>query len=89
MEQKDIIMTERISGTPCTVINTPYVEKIGTKATWLETVLNKNKTLKKVGENGAILNRNEGHGERSKKSNVQNGLGRWTKYRAHERNSSC
>ena len=44
---KDIIMTERISGTPCTVINTPYVEKIGTKATWLESVLNKNKTLKK------------------------------------------
>ena len=44
---KDIIMTERISGTPCTVINTPYVQKIGTKATWLENVLNKNKNLKK------------------------------------------
>lgn len=44
---KDIVMTERISGTPCTVINTPYVQKIGTKATWLESVLNKNKTLKK------------------------------------------
>jgi len=44
---KDIIMTERISGTPCTVINTPYVQKIGTKATWLEKILNKNKTLKK------------------------------------------
>ena len=44
---KDIVMTERISGTPCTVINTPYVEKIGTKQTWLETVLNKNKKLKK------------------------------------------
>ena len=43
----DIIMTERISGTPCTVINTPYVQKIGTKQTWLETVLNKNKKLKK------------------------------------------
>ena len=43
----DIIMTERISGTPCTVINTPYVQKIGTKATWLETILNKNKSLKK------------------------------------------
>ncbi|MEM5566853.1 nitronate monooxygenase [Psychroserpens sp. AS72] len=45
--EKDIIMTERISGTPCTVINTPYVQKIGTKATWLENVLNKNKSLKK------------------------------------------
>jgi nitronate monooxygenase len=44
---EDIVMTERISGTPCTVINTPYVQKIGTKATWLEKLLNKNKTLKK------------------------------------------
>ncbi|WP_034059136.1 NAD(P)H-dependent flavin oxidoreductase [Lacinutrix jangbogonensis] len=44
---EDIVMTERISGTPCTVINTPYVQKIGTKQTWLETVLNKNKKLKK------------------------------------------
>ncbi len=43
----DIIMTERISGTPCTVINTPYVQKIGTKQTWIESVLNKNKKLKK------------------------------------------
>lgn len=45
--EKDIIMTERISGTPCTVINTPYVQKIGTKQTWLERILNKNKKLKK------------------------------------------
>lgn len=44
---KDIVMTERISGTPCTVINTAYVQKIGTKQTWLESVLNKNKSLKK------------------------------------------
>ena len=44
---KDIVMTERISGTPCTVINTPYVQKIGTKTTWLETILNKHKRLKK------------------------------------------
>ena len=43
----DIVMTERISGTPCTVINTPYVQKIGTKQTWLESVLNKNKKFKK------------------------------------------
>ena len=43
----DIIMTERISGTPCTVINTPYVQKVGTKQTWIERVLNKNKKLKK------------------------------------------
>ena len=44
---KDIVMTQRISGTPCTVINTPYVQKIGTKETWLEHLLNKNKSLKK------------------------------------------
>ena len=44
---KDIIMTERISGTPCTVINTPYVQKIGTKQTWIENLLNKNRKLKK------------------------------------------
>jgi nitronate monooxygenase len=44
---KDIVMTQRISGTPCTVINTPYVQKIGTKESWLEVVLNKNKKLKK------------------------------------------
>lgn len=44
---KDIVVTERISGTPCTVINTPYVQKVGTKQTWIESVLNKNKKLKK------------------------------------------
>ncbi|MBU3822972.1 nitronate monooxygenase [Flavobacteriaceae bacterium XHP0103] len=43
----DIVMTERISGTPCAVINTPYVQKVGTKATWLESILNKHKKLKK------------------------------------------
>lgn len=43
----DIVMTERISGTPCTVINTPYVQKIGTQSPWLERMLNKNKKLKK------------------------------------------
>lgn len=44
---KDIVMTQRISGTPCTVINTPYVQKIGTKETWIENLLNRNKSLKK------------------------------------------
>lgn len=44
---KDIVVTQKISGTPCTVINTPYVQKIGTKESWLESVLNKNKKLKK------------------------------------------
>ena len=44
---KDIVMTQKISGTPCTVINTPSVQKIGTEETWLEKLLNKNKSLKK------------------------------------------
>lgn len=44
---EDIVMTQKISGTPCTVIKTPYVEKIGTEQTWLEKLLNKNKKLKK------------------------------------------
>ncbi|MES2589783.1 MAG: nitronate monooxygenase [Bacteroidota bacterium] len=44
---KDIVMTTKLSGTPCTVINTPYVKEIGTKQTWIERFLNKNKRLKK------------------------------------------
>jgi nitronate monooxygenase len=44
---KDIVMTTKISGTPCTVINTPYVQQLGTEQNWLERLLNKNKRLKK------------------------------------------
>ena len=44
---KDIVMTTKLSGTPCTVINTPYVQNTGTKQNILETILNKNKRLKK------------------------------------------
>jgi nitronate monooxygenase len=44
---KDIVMTTKLSGTPCTVINTPYVQKTGTQQNWLERLLNKNKRLKK------------------------------------------
>jgi nitronate monooxygenase len=44
---EDIVLTEKISGTPCTVINTPYVQKVGTKQSWIEKTLNKSKTLKK------------------------------------------
>lgn len=45
--KNDIVMTTKLSGTPCTVIKTPYVEKIGTDQNWLERLLNKNKRLKK------------------------------------------
>ncbi len=44
---KDIVFTNKISGTPCTVINTPYVQKIGTEQNWLEVMLARNKSLKK------------------------------------------
>jgi nitronate monooxygenase len=44
---KDIVMTTKISGTPCTVINTPYVQKIGTSQNWIERFLSKNRRIKK------------------------------------------
>ena len=40
-------ITERISGTPCSVITTPYVQAIGTHSPRLERLLNRNRTLKK------------------------------------------
>lgn len=45
--EKDIVLTSKLSGSPLTVINTPYVQKLGTKANLLEWILNNNKTLKK------------------------------------------
>ena len=45
--KEDIVVSTKISGTPCTVINTPYVQKIGTKQNWLEATLAKSKVLKK------------------------------------------
>ncbi|MCB9426206.1 MAG: nitronate monooxygenase [Flavobacteriales bacterium] len=43
----DIVMTTKLSGTPCTVINTPYVQTVGTNQNGLERFLNQNKSLKK------------------------------------------
>ena len=34
--KEDIVISTKISGSPCTVINTPYVQKIGTTQNWLE-----------------------------------------------------
>jgi nitronate monooxygenase len=45
--EKDIVMSSKLSGSPLTVINTPYVQQLGTEANWLERMLNKNKRLKK------------------------------------------
>ena len=44
---KDIVTTTKLSGTPCTVIKTPYVKDIGTEQNWFERFLNKNKRIKK------------------------------------------
>ena len=43
----DIVLTEKISGTPCTIINTPFAKKIGYKQNWLERLLSNNSTTKK------------------------------------------
>jgi nitronate monooxygenase len=44
---KDIVLTTKMSGSALTVINTPYVQSIGTKANFWEWLLNNNKSLKK------------------------------------------
>lgn len=44
---KDVVRTTKMSGSALTVINTPYVQSIGTKATFLERLMHKNKWLKK------------------------------------------
>ena len=43
----DIVLTERISGTPCTIINTPFAKKIGYKQNFFERLLSNNATTKK------------------------------------------
>jgi len=44
---KDIVRTSNLSGTPLTVINTPYLQEIGTEPSWLQKTLMKRKWLKK------------------------------------------
>lgn len=44
---EDIVMSTKISGTPCSVICTPYVKKIGTDQNLFESFLSQNKTAKK------------------------------------------
>jgi nitronate monooxygenase len=44
---EDIVMTERLSGTPSSVINTPYAQKIGLKQNWLEKMLSNNSKTRK------------------------------------------
>lgn len=43
----DIVRTTKLSGSALTVINTPYVQQLGTKANWLEYLMHRYKPLKK------------------------------------------
>ncbi len=45
--EKDIVLSTKLSGSHLTVINTPYVQQLGTKANFLERMMNKYKFLKK------------------------------------------
>lgn len=44
----DVVFTTRLSGSPLTVINTPYVQKMNKKSSWLERLAKKNKRFKKL-----------------------------------------
>ncbi len=44
--ESDIVLTERISGIPVAVINTPYIESMGLNATWIEKKLLQNRRTK-------------------------------------------
>jgi nitronate monooxygenase len=46
-KMNDIVLTEKISGTPCTIINTPFAKKIGYKQNWFEKLLSNNSRTKK------------------------------------------
>jgi nitronate monooxygenase len=43
----DIVLTTRISGTPCTIINTEFAKKIGTQQNWFERWMSNNPRTKK------------------------------------------
>lgn len=45
---KDIVFTTKLSGSPLTVINTDYVQKMNTKAGFLERLVKRNKRFKKL-----------------------------------------
>lgn len=44
---EDIVLTTRVSGTPAAVINTPYVQKIGTDINWALKILKSHPLTKK------------------------------------------
>ncbi len=46
-KSEDIVMTEKLSGTPSSIINTAYAKKIGYSQNWFERLLSKNSKTKK------------------------------------------
>lgn len=46
-DMDDIVMTTKISGTPCNIIDTPFAKKIGYTQNWFEKLLSNNSTTKK------------------------------------------
>ena len=46
-EMQDIVLTTKISGTPCNIINTPYAKEIGYTQNWFEKLLSTSKITKK------------------------------------------
>jgi len=45
-EEKDIVLTERLTGVPVAIINTPYIQKVGTKAGPLARLMLRHHKLK-------------------------------------------
>ncbi len=43
----DIVLTEKLSGTPCTIINTETAKKMGYTQSWFQKILSNNNTTKK------------------------------------------
>jgi nitronate monooxygenase len=43
----DIVLTEKLSGTPCTIIDTPAAKKMGYNLSWFDKLMVKNKKLRK------------------------------------------
>ncbi len=46
-KSEDIVMTEKLSGTPSSIINTAYAKKIGYTQNWFERLLSRNSKTKK------------------------------------------
>jgi nitronate monooxygenase len=45
--EEDIVLSERVTGVPVSVIKTPYIERVGTKAGWIEKRLLRGNTTKR------------------------------------------